>query len=305
MINAVNSSNLYVNVQQYNLNINSTQNTSGIWAGTINQTNLAVQTDQNVGWYDNFNKLYGNVLDVINQETAKLAAAKAAQEAAALAAQQAAAAAALAAQQQAAADAAAAAQAAADQQAAAQAAAAAAAQQAAAAAKTPSQLSNTELRAAWVAAGSVVNDQYGTELHNRGLSDPYEVNIDGKNYIFTRDTNGNNKVDGKQEILGINDTKDNLFADMKSLDTNKDGKVSTDELAAAGVSLNEVLDGKISNRKYDLSKISGVDLQSFSAIDNTNSTGTFGTFTLGLKNGSTAQGKETFEDQDYFNKLFA
>ncbi|MEI8389110.1 MAG: hypothetical protein WCG23_04400 [bacterium] len=273
MINAVNSSNLYVNVQQYNLNVNSTQNTNGIWAGTINQTNLAVQTDYNVGWYDNFNKLYGNVINIINQQAAEAAAKKAAAEAAAVAAQQAAA--------QKAADA------------------------AAAAAKTPQQMSDAELRAAWVAAGSIPNDKYGTELHNRGLWDPYEVNIDGKNYIFTRDTNGNNKVDGKQEILGINDTKDNLFADMKSLDTNKDGKVSTDELTAAGVSLNEVLDGKISNRKYDLNKISGVDLRSFSAIDNTNSTGIFGTFTLNLKNGSTARGKETFEDQDYFNKLFA
>ena len=136
-------------------------------------------------------------------------------------------------------------------------------------------------------------------------ADPYEVNIDGKNYIFTRDTNGNNKVDGQQEILGINDTKENLFADMKSLDTNKDGKVSSDELRAAGVSLNEVLNGKISGRKYDLNNISGVDLSSFSAIDNTNSTGTFGTFTLNLKNGNKAQGKETFEDQDYFSKLFA
>ena len=304
MINAINSNNLYVNVQQYNLNVDSTQTTNGIWAGTINQTTVGLQTDQNVGWYDNFNKLYGNILDVINQETVRIAAAKAAQEAAALAAQQAAAAAALAAQQQAAAEAAAAAQAAADQQAAATAAAAAAAS-VAVAAKTPQQMTDAELNAAWRAAGSVVNDKYGTELHNRGMGDPYEVNIDGKNYIFTRDTNGNNKVDGKQEILGINDTKDNLFADMKSLDTNKDGKVSTDELTAAGVSLNEVLDGKISNRKYDLNKLSAVDLRSFSAIDNTNSTGTFGTFTLNLKNGNKAQGKETFEDQDYFSKLFA
>ena len=91
MINAINSNNLYVNVQQYNLNVDSTQTTNGIWAGTINQTTVGLQTDQNVGWYDNFNKLYGNILDVINQETVRIAAAKAAQEAAALAAQQAAA----------------------------------------------------------------------------------------------------------------------------------------------------------------------------------------------------------------------
>ena len=261
MINAVNSNNLYVNVQQYNLNVNSIQNTNSIWSGTSNQVNLGNPFDvgnvvntgnafnmgslvnTNMDWYSSFSMISTGIITQVNQQAAEAAAKKAAAEAAAAAA---AAAAVLLAQQKAA--------------------------------------------AAQAAAAS---------------ADPYEVNIDGKNYIFTRDTNGNNKVDGKQEILGINDTKDNLFADMKSLDTNKDGKVSTDELAAAGVSLNEVLDGKISNRKYDLNKINGVDLSSLTAIDNTNSTGTFGTFTLGLKNGSTARGKETFEDQDYFNKLLA
>ena len=66
MINAVNSNNLYVNVQQYNLNINSSQNTNSIWAGAVNQTNTAVQTNQNASWYDNFNKLYGSILNTIN-----------------------------------------------------------------------------------------------------------------------------------------------------------------------------------------------------------------------------------------------
>jgi len=169
--------------------------------------------------------------------------------------------------------------------------------------KTPQEMTDEELRVAWESAGSVPNDECGTELHNRGLSDPYEVNIDGKKFMFVKDTNNNGKTDGKQEILGSNDTKENLFADMKLLDTDKDGKVSAEELKAANVSLNEVLNGELTVNKFDIDKIDKLDLSSFNSVNNKNTTGTFGTFSLQLKNGDIVEGTETFEDQKYFDKL--
>ena len=166
-------------------------------------------------------------------------------------------------------------------------------------------MTDEQLTQAWVDAGSVPNDDLGDALHDRGLADPYEVDIDGKKYMFVSDKNDNKKADDQNEILGINDTKDNLFAGMKSLDLNQDGKVTAEEMATSKVLLNEVVNGQLTNNLYDLSNIDGLDLSTFNAVDNKNATGTFGTFDLALKNGRTAKGTETFEDQKYFERLLA
>ena len=59
--------------------------------------------------------------------------------------------------------------------------------------------------------------------------DPYIVSIDGKNYILIKD-NKDNKW-GVENILGHDDSKDNLFASLKNLETDGDASKITVNLA--------------------------------------------------------------------------
>lgn len=138
------------------------------------------------------------------------------------------------------------------------------------------------------------------------VHDPYEVNIGNEKFMFVRDKNKNGSFDGKQEIMGINDTKDNQFAEMKSIDKDKDGTVSKKEMEESGVKLLKVGDdGKLTNKEYSLNNVDGLNLKSFKETGNTAKTGTMGTFDLKLADGTTAKGKETFEDENYFKNLLA
>jgi len=139
----------------------------------------------------------------------------------------------------------------------------------------------------------------------KGGKDPYEVNIDGEKYVFVQDANNDGITNDKNEILGINDTKNNLFAGMKGLDKNGDGNVSADELKASNTKLMKVgADGKLSNQQYSTDNINGINLNSFKNTNNTGELGIFGSFTVNLANGGTANGAETFENEAYFQKLF-
>ncbi|MDD3419626.1 MAG: hypothetical protein PHE78_03380 [Candidatus Gastranaerophilales bacterium] len=134
-------------------------------------------------------------------------------------------------------------------------------------------------------------------------TDPYEVVIDGQKYILGVDSNDDGTIGNVAEILGIKDTKENLFESLKNLDTNKDGYVSQEEMTAAKVILNAVDEnGTLTGSGYDMSLVQGINLSSLSSADGTNNI--FGTFTMDLKDKSVA-GNLTFEDQDYFSKLFA
>jgi len=146
-----------------------------------------------------------------------------------------------------------------------------------------------------------------SDAHNAalGLDDPYEVKIDGKTYMFIKDSNENGVADNKSEILGINDTKENKFSDMKKLDENNDGKVDAKELAKAHISLNEVINGKATSNTYNIENINNIDLGSFEEVENAKDIGVFGKFKVELANNTTAEGIETFENEEFFNKLFS
>lgn len=132
--------------------------------------------------------------------------------------------------------------------------------------------------------------------------DPYVVTINGTKYVIGRDNNSNKNIDDVSEILGINDSQDNPFSSLVSLDANKDGKVSQAEMLANGIVFKAVdASGKLTTTSYDNSLISEIDL---STIDKTPSGNSTGTFSVKLSNGSKAQGVQTFDDQAYFNKLF-
>lgn len=135
------------------------------------------------------------------------------------------------------------------------------------------------------------------------LVDPYILNINGTQYILGQDINQNGTIDDVAEILGINDTLDNPFASLISLDTNNDKNISQEELLKAGIILNAVSkDGSLSKSTYDTKLLRGIDLNTLTPTNNTS--GTVGTFSALLMNGATVNGVQTFDDQSYFNKLF-
>lgn len=142
----------------------------------------------------------------------------------------------------------------------------------------------------------------GSTTNETVLVDPYLVTINGTKYVLGQDSNSNGNIDDVSEILGINDSMDNPFKSLASLDTNKDGFVSKDEFLANHIVL-KALDSsdKLTNTSFDTSLIAGVDL---SKVDKTSNGNIAGTFSLKLANGTTAQGVQTFDDQGYFNNLF-
>ncbi len=139
--------------------------------------------------------------------------------------------------------------------------------------------------------------------------DPYIVNIGGKEYTMILDNN-----DGKwdtNDILGINDSKDNLFEALKKLESDGDSsKLTGEELAKAGIRLvakNE--DGTLAvndkTKDFDLSKIDNIDMKNLTrSTDNDGNVGTFGNFNLTLKDGTVVKGAETFEEKSTLDKLF-
>ncbi len=139
--------------------------------------------------------------------------------------------------------------------------------------------------------------------------DPYVIKIDGVEYTMILD----NK-DGQwdtNDILGINDKKDNLFEALKGLESDGDAtNVSGEELQKAGIRLvAKGDDGKLqlddTSKDFDLSKVKSIDMTNLSqSTDNDGSVGTFGNFNLSLNDGRTIQGAETFEEMSTLQKLF-
>ncbi len=134
--------------------------------------------------------------------------------------------------------------------------------------------------------------------------DPLRVTIDGNQYMFVQDKNGDGKFGGPSELLGFSDTKATLFQEMKSLDKNGDGYVSAEELASANIKLLKVENGVLTTQEYSLNNLKGIRLNSFeTSSNNQDGVGEFGTFEVELQDG-VAQGQETFDFWDALVKLF-
>ncbi len=134
-------------------------------------------------------------------------------------------------------------------------------------------------------------------------NDPYEVKIGDDEYVFVQDKNKDGQFNGKSEILGYTDTKDNLFKEMKLLDMNGDGYISSDELQKQGVKLMKMKDGKLTTDEYSLDKVKGIDLKSFQAATTFSDSDTAGKFLLDLNDNTTAEGKETFKFSSILDAL--
>lgn len=141
--------------------------------------------------------------------------------------------------------------------------------------------------------------------------DPYVLQIDGNKYMLVKENN--DKKFDKQDILGINDTKETVFASLRPLDINRDSKLTGDELSKSNVRLVKIgKDGKLINDKkqdFQNSKIVYIYMKELrKAYKNNGNTGDFGMYDVLVKNddGTTklVTGYVTFESEEELSKYF-
>lgn len=184
-------------------------------------------------------------------------------------------------------------------------------------APSPRQTDNEILRA-FMAGASIASGRlsvYNTpsiRTLNPALSylDPYIVSIAGKNYILVKDSKDNNWA--VENILGHDDSRENLFGALKKLESDGDAeKITADELKKAGirfVHLNFDGSAELDNRSldYDLNNILYIDMKNLrTALGNKNQNGTFGYFYVIInENGKkrAVPGRVTFEEKRELQK---
>ncbi len=140
--------------------------------------------------------------------------------------------------------------------------------------------------------------------------DPYIVSIEGKNYILVKDCK-----DGKwsvENILGHDDSRDNLFGALKKLESDGDAsKITVDELKKAGIRfalLNSDGSAELDKRNldYNLDNVFYIDMKNLrTALGNKNQDGTFGYFYVIInENGKkrAVPGRVTFEEKRELQK---
>ena len=153
-------------------------------------------------------------------------------------------------------------------------------------------------RIAMVSAGSISHD-------------PYFVQINGIKYMLMKENSDKNF--DKNDILGITDTKDTVFASLRPLDINRDNKLTGEELTKSGIRLVKIgQNGKLINDKkqdFQNSKIVYIYMKELrKAYKNDGNTGDFGMFDVLVKNndGKTklVTGFVSFEDEQELSKYF-
>lgn len=133
--------------------------------------------------------------------------------------------------------------------------------------------------------------------------DPYILKINGVNYVLGKDDNQDGKINNAQEILGIEDKIEDNFASLKALDINQDGYISNDELKTANIILQAVnTNERLNGSAMSIDFVKGISLDTLKKENGTNNV--YGSFSADMKNGSKAQGIQTFEYENYFHNLF-
>lgn len=148
--------------------------------------------------------------------------------------------------------------------------------------------------------------------------DPYIVNINGNKYIILRDLN--NKTFVKQNIVGLNDTYENIFDSLKAFDSDKNGIITGKELKDSGIRLSKIVDDTIyfndSSKDFNVLKIKSIPLNSMKSqipdyvkVENRNSQiqvnrpGIYGTFDVNLSNNTTSSGQVEFLSKLTINNM--
>lgn len=142
--------------------------------------------------------------------------------------------------------------------------------------------------------------------------DPYIIEIDGNKYVMILDN-----FDGiynENDLIGIGDSKNNIFNSLKKLDVDGDKtKLTSSELKDRGVRFVKIeLDGRLAARDYTqdfpLDNIVYIDLTTLKKVKNIKPTGTFGEFKIIIKDSKTtikeAKGYVTYESHKDLAKLF-
>lgn len=140
--------------------------------------------------------------------------------------------------------------------------------------------------------------------------DPYIVDINGNSYVLVKDRNDDNWQ--VENILGHDDTKADLFASLKKLETDGDAtKISTEELRKSNIRfvfLNQDQSLALDEREkdFDLSKVKYIDMKNLrTALGNKNQDGTFGYFYVVIEENSKKRavpGRVTFEEKQELQK---
>ena len=131
--------------------------------------------------------------------------------------------------------------------------------------------------------------------------DPYAIKINGQKYYLVK-----NKTDGIydiEDILGYNDTKSELFNDLKELNSDiYKSKLTRDELIKADVRFVAVINNKLElynkSMDYDMNNISYIDLSTLRGTINNGKIGSFGYFDVYLANGQKIIGFVTFDSDE-------
>ncbi len=144
------------------------------------------------------------------------------------------------------------------------------------------------------------------------VMDPYVVTIDGVRYVLVTDRNDKNW--SPDDILGINDPKNNRFASLIALNSDGDhSKISAAELKKANIRFvrmdkNGVLLVNDRKKDFDLNKIDYIDIINLKRTANSQHTGIFGHFTMYLKTPDVKKravvGYVTYETKETINVLF-
>ncbi len=144
----------------------------------------------------------------------------------------------------------------------------------------------------------------------RAFLDPYIINIDDKNYVLVKDSKDNNWT--VENILGYNDSKQDLFESLKKLESDGDSsKITNKELNNAGIrfvllNADQSLALNERDKDFDLSKVQYIDMKNLrTALGNKNQDGTFGYFYVIVKEDGKKRaypGRVTFEDEKELNK---
>lgn len=177
---------------------------------------------------------------------------------------------------------------------------------------TDAEILRAFMAGASVASGrlNIYNSSIRTLTPALSYLDPYVVSIGGKNYILVKDSKDNNW--SVENILGHDDSRENLFGALKTLESDGDAdKITVEELKKAGVRfalLNSDGSAELDNRNldYDLNNVFYIDMKNLrTALGNKNQDGTFGYFYVIINDNGKKRavpGRVTFEEKQELQK---
>ena len=140
--------------------------------------------------------------------------------------------------------------------------------------------------------------------------DPYIIRIDNNDYVLVKDNKDNKWT--VENILGYDDSKEDLFASLKKFESDGDlTKLTSEELQKAGIRfvlLNNDGSLALNDRKYDydINNVLYIDMKNLrTALGNKNQDGTFGYFYVYVKDAKgkkVVPGRVTFEEKADLHK---